>query len=257
VINADDPRRPALCRAAQGSEIVLFGLQWQAEAAARDIRFSPRGSSFDLLWRGRTFPARIALTAEHNVYNALAAAAAALALGLPPEGVLRGLAELQCVPGRLEPVEAGQDFQVLVDYAHTAVALDTVLRHLAAVPHRRILTVFGCGGDRDRSKRGPMGVAACRRSDLAVITSDNPRSEDPSAIISDIEAGLKTAGFKNYKIESDRPAAIALAVEAAGPGDIVLIAGKGHETFQILKDRTTVCDDREVARAALRAKQSR
>jgi UDP-N-acetylmuramoyl-L-alanyl-D-glutamate--2,6-diaminopimelate ligase len=132
------------------------------------------------------------------------------------------------------------------------MALDTVLGHLAKVPHQRLITVFGCGGDRDRSKRGPMGVAACGRSDFAVVTSDNPRSEDPLAIIADIAAGLRTAGLKNYKIEPDRGRAIALAVGMAGPGDIVLIAGKGHEAFQILKDRTAAFDDREAARAALR-----
>jgi UDP-N-acetylmuramoyl-L-alanyl-D-glutamate--2,6-diaminopimelate ligase len=149
-------------------------------------------------------------------------------------------------------VAAGQDFTVLVDYAHTAMALETVLGHLSQVPHRRIITVFGCGGDRDRSKRGPMGTSACRGSDLAVVTSDNPRSEDPLAIIADIETGIKTAGLKNYKIESDRGRAIALAVGMAGPGDIVLIAGKGHEAVQILKDRTEAFDDRESARDALR-----
>ena len=122
---------------------------------------------------------------------------------------------------------------------------------------KRVITLFGCGGDRDRTKRGPMGVAACGRSDFAVVTSDNPRSEEPLAIIADIEAGLRTAGLKNYKIEPDRGRAITLAVGMAGPGDIVLIAGKGHEAVQILKDRAAAFDDREAARGALRSRNSK
>ena len=252
VINADDPAAAAFRRAAAGSETVLYGLQEGAQVRAADLELGPRGTRFDILRQGRRLPARISLAAEHNVLNALAATAAAMALGYPEEAVLRGLAALERVPGRLESVAAGQDFTVLVDYAHTAMALDTVLGHLAKVPHRRLITVFGCGGDRDRTKRGPMGVAACGRSDFAVVTSDNPRSEDPLAIIADIETGLRTAGLKNYKIEPDRGRAIAMAVGMAGPGDIVLIAGKGHEAFQILKDRTAAFDDRETARETLR-----
>ena len=252
VINADDPRAGAVRRAAAGAEVVLYGFQAGAQLQARDLAMDPRGTGFDMLWRGRRLPARIRLIGEHNVANALAAAAAALALGYEEDAVLRGLAAVARVPGRLEAVDAGQDFAVLVDYAHTAMALETVLRYLARVPHRRLITVFGCGGDRDRTKRAPMGVAACAASDCAVVTSDNPRSEDPLSIISDIEAGLRTAGLKNYKIEPDRSRAIAMAVGLAGPGDIVLIAGKGHEAVQILKDRTVPCDDRETAREALR-----
>jgi UDP-N-acetylmuramoyl-L-alanyl-D-glutamate--2,6-diaminopimelate ligase len=251
VINADDPAAGAVKRAAVGAQPILYGLGETAEFRGIIRELTPAGSRFEISWRGRRLDARISLAAQHNVSNALAAAAAALALGLPEAAVLRGLAELERVPGRLEPVAAGQDFTVLVDYAHTAMALETVLGHLAHVPHRRIITVFGCGGDRDRSKRGPMGTAACRGGDLAVVTSDNPRSEDPLAIIADIESGIRTAGLKNYKIEPDRGRAIALAVDMAGPGDIVLIAGKGHEAVQILKDRVEAFDDRESARAAL------
>ncbi|MBI5239322.1 MAG: UDP-N-acetylmuramoyl-L-alanyl-D-glutamate--2,6-diaminopimelate ligase [Elusimicrobia bacterium] len=253
VINADDPAAGAVRRAAAGAEVILYGLGGDAHCRGRIQELSPQGARFDILWRGRSLPARIQLTAQHNVSNALAAAAAAFALGIPEAAVLRGLAALARVPGRLEPVTAGQDFSVLVDYAHTAMALETVLGHLAAVPHRRLITVFGCGGDRDRSKRGPMGTAACRGSDFAVVTSDNPRSEDPLAIIADIEAGIRTAGLKNYKIEPDRGRAIALAVGMAGAGDIVLIAGKGHEAVQIHKDRVEAFDDREAAREALRS----
>ena len=252
VINADDPRAEAVRRAAAGAEIVLYGLGAQAQAQARAVEMGPRGTRFELVWRGQPLPARIALAAEHNLRNALAAAAAALALGFPEDAVLRGLAALERVPGRLEPIELGQGFAVLVDYAHTAMALETVLGHLSELPHRRLITVFGCGGDRDRSKRGPMGVAACGRSDFAVVTSDHPRGEDPLAILADIAAGLKTAGLKNYKIVPDRGQAIAAAVGMAGPGDIVLVAGKGHEAFQLIQERRVPWDDREACRAALR-----
>jgi UDP-N-acetylmuramoyl-L-alanyl-D-glutamate--2,6-diaminopimelate ligase len=148
-------------------------------------------------------------------------------------------------------VNAGQDFAVLVDYAHTPAALETVLSFIRKLPHNRIITVFGCGGDRDRTKRGPMGLAACRSSDLAIITSDNPRGEEPAAIIADITAALTSAGVKNYKIHPDRADAIAAAVREARGGDVVLIAGKGHEDYQILRDRTIPFDDRQAARAAL------
>ena len=179
-----------------------------------------------------------------------------LALGLDEDGVLRGLADLKRVPGRLEPIDEGQDFSVLVDYAHTAAGLETVLRHLAQLPHRRIITVFGCGGDRDRTKRAPMGKAAASLSDHAILTSDNPRGEDPGRIFADIEAGLKGV-FTNYTLIPDRKAAIIRAVELAGPGDIILIAGKGHEDYQILKDRTIHFDDREIAAEAIKSKQDR
>ena len=252
VINADEPCAAALRRAALDAEIVPYGFGEGARVQAQHLTLEPGASRFDILWEGRAWPARIYLPARHNVSNALAAAATALTLGMPEEGVLRGLGDLKRVPGRLEPIEEGQDFLVLVDYAHTAAGLETVLRHLAQLPRRRLITIFGCGGDRDRTKRAPMGVAACSQSDFAVVTSDNPRSEDPLGILGDIEDGLKTAGLKNYRIEPDRGLAIAWALGAAGRGDIVFIAGKGHETVQILKDRSVAFDDREVARGILR-----
>ena len=251
VINADDARAGALKRRVVGADVVLFGLGRGADARAVVVEATAAGTRFDFDFRGRKLEARIHLVGEHNVYNALGAAAAALALGLPEEGVLAGLDELASVPGRLEPVLAGQDFACFVDYAHTDAALETVLGYLKRLPHGRLITVFGCGGDRDRTKRGPMGAAACRLSDLVVVTSDNPRSEDPERIIADIEEGLRTTGLKNYKIQADRAAAIAAAVSEARTGDIVLIAGKGHEDYQILKDRTIRFDDREQARAAI------
>ncbi|MBI5629573.1 MAG: UDP-N-acetylmuramoyl-L-alanyl-D-glutamate--2,6-diaminopimelate ligase [Elusimicrobia bacterium] len=254
VLNADDPRGTPLKDLCRGAEIILYGLKNSAEVRAENLALSMEGSSFDLVFRGRKLRARVSLLGEHNLRNALAAAAAALGLGLPEEGVLEGLRALKRVPGRLESVAAGQDFHVLVDYAHTDSAMETVLDCLRRLPHRKIISVFGCGGDRDRGKRGPTGAAACRLSDLAVITSDNPRGEDPLRIIADIVEGIKTAGLKNYKILPEREKAIEEAIAEAGPGDIVLLAGKGHEECQILKDRTIFFDDRVAAREALEKK---
>jgi UDP-N-acetylmuramoyl-L-alanyl-D-glutamate--2,6-diaminopimelate ligase len=254
VINADDARADALRRKVSSTEVILYGFGSKAQLRARIVDSRVDGTRFDMEWHGKSLSAEIALVGMHNVYNALAAAGAALGLGMPEDGVLEGLKRLRFVPGRLEPVEAGQDFKVFVDYAHTDSALETVLEYLRRLPHRKIITVIGCGGERDRTKRGPMGVAACKHSELAMITSDNPRGEDPMAIIADIEAGLKTSGLKNYKILPDRAEAIERAVELAGTGDLVLIAGKGHEDYQILKDRTIPFDDRLVASEAIRRK---
>ncbi len=252
--NADDPRAHHLRRRAVGCDVVAFGLGPEAkDLRGRVLSADLNGSRFALDWRGRALEGSLRLPGVYNVLNALAAAAPLLALGVPADKVLAGLAGLAAVPGRLEPVDEGQDFRVLVDFAHTDSALETVLATLGALPHRRTLTVFGCGGDRDRTKRGPMGVAACRGSDLAFLTSDNPRSEDPAAIIADVESGIRAAGLQNYRIVPDRGEAVAAAIAQARTGDVVLIAGKGHEDYQILRDRTVSFDDRKAARAALRA----
>ena len=252
-LNADDPRAHHLERRAIGCEIVRFGMT----DASKDLRgkilsTDLDGSRFSLDWHGERLEGAIRLPGPHNVSNALAAAAALFGLGEDAERVLAGLAELRAVPGRLEAVDEGQDFHVFVDYAHTDSAVETVLRLLQSLPHERIITVLGCGGDRDKTKRGPMGVAACRHSDAVVLTSDNPRSEEPADILSDIEAGVRAAGLQNYKILPDRGEAIAAAIAQARAGDVVLVAGKGHEDHQILRDRTIAFDDRQAARAALR-----
>jgi len=255
-LNADDPRSHYLRKRAVGCDVVTFGLGDEAkDLRGKILAADVRGSRFALDWRGRRLEGSVRLPGPHNVSNALAAAAALLGLGTPADKVLAGLSALRSVPGRLEPVDEGQDFSVLVDYAHTDSALETVLGLLKTLPHRRLIAVFGCGGDRDRGKRGPMGVAACRGADLAVLTSDNPRSEDPLAIIADVEAGIRAAGLQNYRIVPDRGEAVAAAIAQARTGDVVLIAGKGHEDYQILRDRTVAFDDREAARAALRSQK--
>jgi UDP-N-acetylmuramoyl-L-alanyl-D-glutamate--2,6-diaminopimelate ligase len=196
---------------------------------------------------------RSPLRGEFNVSNCLAALAASRQVGIADAHAARGIAELRGVPGRMEPVEAGQPFEVLVDYAHTPDSLDNVLR--AARPlagEHRVIAVFGCGGDRDRGKRPLMGEAATRLADLSVLTSDNPRSEDPEAIVREIETGARS-GAGRYAVEVDRRRAIRLSLEEAGPGDVVIIAGKGHETGQEFADRTIPFDDRIVAREELEA----
>lgn len=192
-----------------------------------------------------------------NVYNILAACGAAYARGCTPESIANGIGKLHCVPGRFERVDCKQPFTVVVDYAHT----DDALRNLTALAREvveqaglkgRVITVFGCGGDRDRAKRPLMGEAAGRGSDFVVLTSDNPRSEDPLAIINDAMVGLQRSGAK-YKTEPDRKTAISLAISEADAGDIVLIAGKGHEKVQVTRDGAIPFDDVEVAQAALRS----
>jgi UDP-N-acetylmuramoyl-L-alanyl-D-glutamate--2,6-diaminopimelate ligase len=255
-LNYDDPRAHYLKKRAVGCDVVAFGLTDAAtDLRGRIISADLNGSRFSIDWRGRKLEGSVRLPGPHNVSNALAAAAAMLGLGTPAEKVLAGLSALASVPGRLESVDEGQDFHVFVDFAHTDSALEAVLGLLKTLPHKRILTVFGCGGDRDRSKRGPMGVAACRAGDLAFVTSDNPRSEDPLEILSQIETGIRAAGLQNYRLVPDRGEAIAAAVAEARSGDVVLIAGKGHEDYQILRDRTVPFDDREAARTALRKRK--
>lgn len=222
---------------------------------AEKIAIAPSGTRFDLRTPDGMIPLFSPLLGRVNVENILAAAAAAYARGCKASAIAEGIASLHAVPGRFEKVDQGQNFTVVVDYAHT----DDALRNLTALAHEfvgrgkgRVITVFGCGGDRDRSKRPLMGDAAGRGSDLVVLTSDNPRSEDPIAIINDALPGLQRSGAK-YLLEPDRRKAIALAIDEARTGDIVLIAGKGHEKVQTSRAGSVPFDDVEVARAALRA----
>ncbi len=191
------------------------------------------------------------LMGKINVYNALAACGAGLSYGIAPDVIARGLSEVKAVPGRFERVDEGQPFLVVVDYAHTHDALRNVIAAARALNPKRIITLFGCGGDRDRTKRPLMGQAAAELSDFVVLTSDNPRSEDPLEIMNDAMVGIQTFDVPRI-VEPDRAAAIARAIKEARAGDIVILAGKGHETYQVLKDKTIAFDDREVAREVLR-----
>ena len=189
---------------------------------------------------------------EHNILNAMAASGAAYAMGIKEKWILAGLENLRCVPGRLEEIPSSKPFKVFIDFAHTDSALKAVLSQLRALTQARLITVFGCGGDRDKTKRAPMGEIAAKLSDWAIITNDNPRRENPLTILADIEAGIKKAGQKNYRMIPDRAKAIETAISLARAQDIVLIAGKGHEAYQILNGKTIPFNDKEIAKRALR-----
>jgi UDP-N-acetylmuramoyl-L-alanyl-D-glutamate--2,6-diaminopimelate ligase len=252
VLNADDPFTASLRPAAHA---VMYGLGGAA-LRAENIRSGFDGLRFDLLWEGTRQPIESALAGRINVLNILAAAGAALSYGVSLETIARGVAACRAVPGRFERVDAGQPFLVIVDYAHTDDALRNVIhiaRELASTTAgSRVITLFGCGGDRDRTKRPLMGRAAAELSDYVVLTSDNPRSEDPIDIMNDALVGLRRFDTP-HAVEPDRARAIKIALEHAAKGDVVLIAGKGHETQQIFRDRTIHFDDRETAREALRS----
>jgi UDP-N-acetylmuramoyl-L-alanyl-D-glutamate--2,6-diaminopimelate ligase len=240
VVNADDPWGRRLLAAAR-LPTRPFSL-----AEAVDLHLDRQGSSFR--WEGKAV--RLRIPGPANVANALAAAAAARELGVSPAVVAAGLSELVSVPGRNEAVDRGQPFTVLVDYAHTPDGLEQALSGARAMAAGgRVVVVFGCGGDRDRAKRPLMGEVATRLADLAVLTSDNPRREDPAAIIDQVRAGVTRPDV--LVVEPDRRAAIALALSAARPGDLVLIAGKGHETTQVVGDQTLPFDDRAEAARVL------
>lgn len=247
VINVDDPYGAAI---AAERDALTVGRDASADVRAAEERSSAVGTRFRLVVGAERHTVELPLAGEYNVSNALVAAGSALALGVDAADVARGLSSAGQVPGRLERVDAGQPFGVLVDYAHTPDGLAAAIRAVRGVTEGRVITVFGCGGDRDREKRPLMGQAAGRLSDAVIVTSDNPRSEDPVGIILEIEDGLREAGA-SYEAEVDRRRAIALAVRAARAGDSVLIAGKGHEDYQIFADRTVRFDDREVAREEL------
>jgi UDP-N-acetylmuramoyl-L-alanyl-D-glutamate--2,6-diaminopimelate ligase len=219
-----------------------FGLRPGADLVATDVEVTGEGIRF----RVDDVEVRSRLRALFNVYNCLGAFAAARQLEVEDRAVIDGIAALAGVPGRLEPVDAGQPFAVLVDYAHTPDSLQNVLRAARGLAGGRVIAVFGCGGDRDRGKRPLMGQAATSLADLTVITSDNPRSEEPGSIIAEIEPGAR-AGGGPFAVEPDRRLAIRMALSEARAGDVVVIAGKGHETGQRFADRTVPFDDRRVA----------
>ncbi len=270
VINTDDPYGVRLMDAARaaGAEVFSYGLAGGTDFRAEDARMSAGGMTFRLAAPGGAVELRTRLTGRVNLYNLMAASGAAMARGLTLEQIAQGAAALACVPGRFQTVDAGQPFTVVVDYAHT----DDALRNLTALAREfvshgkaqeeraaesgRVITVFGCGGDRDRAKRPKMGRAAGEGSDFVVLTSDNPRSEEPEAILRDALPGVVETGTE-FVVEADRARAIRLAVEGARPGDIVLIAGKGHEREQVLRDGPVPFDDAEVAMAALKDLPSR
>jgi len=256
VINNDDEYGQRLIKSSKrrGSQVLSYGLA-KADFYPQNVDIAPRGTRFDLTTPEGIIPLFSPLIGKVNVYNIAAAVAAAWTRGCKADSIARGIANLSRVPGRFEQVDCGQPFTVVVDYAHTDDALHNLTSLAREFVQRagnngRVITVFGCGGDRDRAKRPLMGEAAGQGSDFVVLTSDNPRSEDPLAIMNDAMVGLQRSGTK-YAMESDRRTAIGLAIGKAGSGDIVLIAGKGHEKVQISRDGTIAFDDVQVAQEAL------
>jgi UDP-N-acetylmuramoyl-L-alanyl-D-glutamate--2,6-diaminopimelate ligase len=251
IVNLDDDRAADVA-AASRARVWTYSLESpKADLLAEDVRLSLDHTRFRARTPKGVLEVETSLLGAFNVQNALAAVGAGLALGLPEDAMQRGIAALKGVPGRMERVVAGQDFTVLVDYAHTDDALRNLLETVRGLRPRRVITVFGCGGDRDRTKRPLMGAVAARLSDVVIVTSDNPRSEPPEAILEEIRRGIPAARAADTLVIADRRDAIARALEIGGEGVVVVIAGKGHEPYQVLRDRTVPFDDRQVARDVL------
>ncbi len=251
VINLDTDRAQDLRRASRGT-VWTYSLQDPAaDLYCERLDLSLDGTRLRVRTPKGPLEIESVLLGRFNAQNLMAALGAALALGLPAEAARNGFAGLRGVPGRMERVDLGQPFTVLVDYAHTDDALRNLLETVRGLSPRRVFTLFGCGGDRDRSKRPLMGAVAARLSDLVVLTSDNPRSEPPEAILEEIRRGIPPARATDTLVLPDRREAIGRAIETAGPGDVVVLAGKGHEPYQVLRERSVPFDDRQVAREAL------
>ncbi len=251
VLNRDDESLRGI-KLPAATEIYWYGLNADATLRARQVSSGFDGVRFEIQYGKIRFSVESPLIGKINVYNILAASGAALSYGISPEVIAKGIADLPAVPGRFERVDEGQPFVVAVDYAHTDDALRNVIAVARSLNPKRVITLFGCGGDRDRTKRPLMGQAAAELSDFVVLTSDNPRSEDPLAIMNDALVGIRRVDVPHI-IEPDRATAIARALKEAREGDIVILAGKGHETYQILKDQTLPFDDRAVAREVLKS----
>lgn len=250
VMNADDPWTEKMSSAAR-VPILRYRLEGPSDLYAKGLVCDAAGSRFELHTPKGHSLVRLPLLGEYNVMNALAAAGAALSQGIALDKVVEGLEKVSEVPGRMERLFSSKGFTVVVDYAHTEDALRQVMKALRKLKPKHLVTVFGCGGDRDRTKRPLMGEAAALMSDEVIVTSDNPRSEDPGRIALDVEVGVRRVRSDHYLTILDREAAIAKAFSLADTGDIVLIAGKGHENYQILASQTIPFDDREVARRLL------
>ena len=248
VINYDDPWGRKLAALIRGG-VYTYGIEPGSDLRAADINDSFKGLRFSVTFRGRKYDVVSSLMGLPNVYNILSAAGASVSLGVPWEVILEGIKKAEPATGRFQKVDSGQEFLAIIDFAHTQDAIERLIYTARCLSKGKIITVFGCGGDRDRGKRPVMGALATRLSDMVIITSDNPRSEKPEEIIKEIEAG---AVRKNYLVEPDRKEAIKRAVLMAGEGDIVLIAGKGHETYQEISGERYAFNDREVLEEAIK-----
>ena len=250
VINCDDAFGRRLINDLGDHDIWSYGFTNKARVEGEILELTAKGGHLKITTHDCRLDIKTNLIGSHNCYNILGAVATGMALGIPGENIQKGAMSLDRIPGRLEQVVTERPFQVIIDFAHTPDALDNALRTLQSLPHNRIITVFGCGGDRDKTKRPVMGEIAAAKSDHVIVTSDNPRSESPEEIISEIIPGLKNSSTP-YIIEADRKRAIEIAISIALPEDIILISGKGHETYQIIGDEVIAFDDREVAKEFL------
>lgn len=253
VLNQDD-QAAQFFAAVTPARVITYGIEREADVRAKEIQITSRGTSFLVRSFAGTIRMNLQLIGKFNVYNALAATAVALAEGIPLAEIKRSLEAVQGVNGRFEAVALGQDFTVLVDYSHTPDSLENALLTVQEFATGRIFCVVGCGGDRDRTKRPIMAQIATKYADISVLTSDNPRSEDPAAIIADMAAGITDVENDRYVQIVDRREAIRYAISQAQPNDCILIAGKGHETYQIIKDQVLPFDDREVAKELIAAR---
>jgi UDP-N-acetylmuramoyl-L-alanyl-D-glutamate--2,6-diaminopimelate ligase len=249
-VNLDDPRGEIVARETRGKALT-YGLRSRADIIAEAVRTEPGRVAFRALTARGPFDVQLNIGGAFQVYNALAAIGVGLGLGFTPDVIAGGLAALKSVPGRFESIETGRPFHVIVDYAHTPDGMDNLLASARRLNPTRIILVFGCGGNRDRAKRPLMGRLAAMKSDVAVVTSDNPRHEEPQAIIADILPGMQDATARVI-VEPDRRQAIAAALDEAREGDIVLIAGKGHEDYQEIAGVKHPFDDRKVVRELLK-----
>ncbi|MEH7414199.1 UDP-N-acetylmuramoyl-L-alanyl-D-glutamate--2,6-diaminopimelate ligase [Neobacillus drentensis] len=250
VLNADDDASEMYSRST-AAHVVTYGIEQEADIFAKNIQMTPKGTAFDLEIRGASYPISMQLIGKFSVYNVLASIATALVSGLEIEQIIQSIESVEGVAGRFELVNAGQDFTVIVDYAHTPDSLENVLKTIQHFAEKKVFVIVGCGGDRDRTKRPIMAQIACKFATDPILTSDNPRSEEPLAILKDMEAGVQG---ENYQVIPDRRKAIFTAVNQASPGDVILIAGKGHETYQIIGSEVLDFDDRLVAREAIKGR---
>lgn len=270
VVNLDDGRAADIIRST-AARVLTYGHTRESDVHPEGaVRHGIEGLSFEAATPAGTVPVRSPLVGRHNVYNILAAIGIGTALGIPAETIGKGIGRMRSVPGRMEKVNEGQLFGVVVDYAHTEDALVRLLEAVREIAEGNVITIFGCGGDRDRTKRPKMGAAAVRGSDAVIVTSDNPRTEEPAAIIREIETGMAADGVRvaeadalrtkrhgktPYLVIPDRTEAVAAGIGCASAGDIVVLAGKGHENYQVLGERKIPFDDREEARKALRKRK--
>ncbi len=243
VVNYDDDGGKTIVERAECADILRTGLNDGCDLRAQNIRITTRGSQFDMIYNGNTYSASVGIPGEFSVYNAVCAAGAALQSGIGIEDVIDGLRTATGVVGRVEVVPTDTDYTVIIDYAHTPDGLENIIRCVKGFAEGRVITLFGCGGDRDNTKRPIMGEIAGRLSDFCIVTSDNPRTEDPDAIIDEIEVGIKSTGADYIRI-CDRRKAIAYGLDMAKSGDVLILAGKGQETYQIIGKEKFDFDER-------------